>query len=272
MLYLSTKTVAKEMTPKTLWASLLVFIFLSTLASSLLPVTAEAAVGITNIAVTGVTQNSATISWQSSVPGHSWVGYTPDGGTQKSVTDLKQVTSHSMTLSNLLAGTRYTFEVNSQTLTGDIGYVAGQTFTTTTGLGGDSTYPCGQLAKSGQGIYFLTGKDKVKIPFTSMAAFTGLGYNLKNVKTLDLGGYKSSGSYYLSSPTQEHPWCSWMKWKDGTIYYSHPSGAIPVPSWDVFLSNGGRADLIVPMNAADDAIWAKNPNLSPLQINDARIL
>jgi hypothetical protein len=204
------------------------------------------------------------------------VGFEVQGsGQQRSVSSVISTQNHSLNLVNLLPGTTYVYEVNTQTPSGDVGYRVGQTFTTTgqQGGGGITTgVPCGQLAKSGTTVYFLTGKDKVKIPFTTMAAFTGLGYQSKNVKAMDVSAYRSSGGYYLSSPTQEHPWCSWMKWKDGTIYYSHPTGAIPVPSWDIFINNGGRADLVVPMNAADDAVWAKNPNLSPLQLNDSRIL
>lgn len=230
-----------------------------------------AAIGISAINVSNITATTATVSWRSSVAGDSWVGYTAAGATQKlSRSSTLSTLDHSIQLTGLIPGTKYTFEVNTQSLAGDVGYVLGNSFTTTTTPGGG--IPCGTLAKSGSAIYFLTGKDAVKVPFTSMAAFTGLGYSLKNVKTMDVFAYRSSGSYYLSSPTQEHPWCSWMKWKDGTIYYSHPSGAIPVPSWDVFLNNGGRADLIVPMNAADDAIWAQHPNLPPLQMGDSRIL
>lgn len=256
------------------WASLLALLVV--IATSVFWATpAMASVAITGIAVTGVTSTSATISWQSSVPGDSWVGFVVQGGSeQRSVTSVISTQNHSLNLPNLQPGTTYVFEVNTQTPSGDVGYKAGQTFTTTgqQGGGGITGTPCGQLAKSGSTVYFLTGKDKVKIPFTSMAAFTGLGYQSKNVKAMDVSAYRSSGGYYLSSPTQEHPWCSWMKWKDGTVYYSHPTGAIPVPSWDVFINNGGRADLIVPMNAADDAVWAKNPNLQPLQLNDSRIL
>lgn len=239
--------------------------------------TAYAAVSISNVMVHSIADTSATITWESGVAGDSWVGYVAAGSTaQKFKESSLSTQSHSITLAGLIPGTLYTYEVNTQTTLGDVGYIAGLQFTTTgqaPTIGGPvSGVPCGTLAKSGAAIYFLTGKDKVKIPFTSMAAFTGLGYSLKNVKTMDVSGYKSSGSYFLSSSTQEHPWCSWMKWKDGTVYYSHPSGSIPVPSWDILLNNGGRADLIVPMNAADDAIWAQNPNLSPLQMNDARIL
>ncbi len=236
--------------------------------------TAHAAISISNVTVRPVSNTSVTITWDSSKAGDSWVGYTAAGSTnQQSKVTVLSVQAHSVTLTDLQPGTEYTYEVNTQTPQGDIGFIAGLKFTTTGQTGTlPLSAPCGTLAKSGSGIFFLTGKDKVKIPFTSMAAFTGLGYDLKNVKTMDVSSYKSSGSYYLSSATQEHPWCSWMKWKDNTIYYSHPSGAIPVPSWDVFINNGGRADLIVPMNAADDAVWAKNPNLPVLQLSDSRIL
>lgn len=241
------------------------------------PTARAATVVISNVTVTSITDTSAIVSWKTDLAGDTWVGFVAEGTTTRRVEQsLASTTDHVASLSNLTPGTKYTYEVNTQTFSGDVGFIVDLAFTTTGQKPGGgvtgSAQPCGVLAKSGSAIYFLTGKDKVKIPFTSMAAFSGLGYDLKNVKTMDVSGYKSSGSYYLSSPTQEHPWCSWMKWKDGTIYYSHPTGSIPVPSWEVFTNNGGRADLIVPMNTADDAIWAVNPNLPVLQLNDSRIL
>lgn len=236
-----------------------------------------ATVAVNNVAVTSITDTSAVVSWKTDLAGDTWVGFVAEGTTTRRVEqNLSPTSDHVVSLSNLIPGTKYTYEVNTQTVAGDVGYVTDLTFSTTGQKPGTQNVnlvnPCGTLAQSGSTIYFLTGKDKVKIPFTSMAAFSGLGYALKNVKTMDVSDYKSSGSYYLSSPTEEHPWCSWMKWKDGTIYYSHTTGAIPVPSWDVFINNGGRADLIVPMNAADDAVWAANPNLPVMQLNDSRIL
>lgn len=134
----------------------------------------------------------------------------------------------------------------------------------------DKNTPTGTLALEKGTIFFLMGKDKTKVPFTSMTAFTGLGYTLKNVVKMDLSGYKSSGSYFLNSPSQAHPWGSWLLYKS-TIYYVHETGLIGVPTWDIFVANGGSPWLVLPLNAADDAAWAANPNLPPLIANDYRL-
>ncbi|MBP9686189.1 MAG: fibronectin type III domain-containing protein [Candidatus Doudnabacteria bacterium] len=244
----------------------------------LYPRFASAAITISNVQVANITQNSATVSWDTDILGDSWVGFMIEGATEQRYAQNGQFTqSHVIQLTDLTPGSKYIYEVNSQSPVNDTAYISDLTFTTLGsggggGGGGSTDYPCGQLAKEGQGIFILTGKDKVKIPFTSMAAFNGLGYNLQNVKTANLSAYRLPTGYFLSSATQEHPWCSWLKWRDGTVYYHHPSGMIPVPSWSVFLSNGGAESLILPMNKADDAIWEKAPNLQPLQANDSRIL
>ncbi len=241
------------------------------------PRPAFAAISISNVQVTNITQTSATISWDTDILGDSWVGYMIEGSTEQRYAQNSQFTqSHTVQLVDLTPASKYVYEVNSQSPVNDTAYVSDLTFATLGsgggGGGGTTTYPCGQLAKEGQGIFILSGKDKVKIPFTSMAAFNGLGYNLKNVKTANLSGYRIATGYFLSSATQEHPWCSWLKWRDGTVYYHHPTGMIPVPSWSAFLSNGGAESLILPMNKADEAVWSKAPNLQPLQANDSRIL
>ncbi len=235
---------------------------------------AEAAITISNVTATNITQTSAVISWDTDILGDSWVGFIAEGGTEQRYVQSAEFTQgHVLTLTGLTAGTKYFYEVNSQSPINDIAYISNLSFTTA-GSSTPSTavYPCGTLAKQGSGIFILTGKDKVKIPFTTMAAFTGLGYNVKNVKNLDVSNYRLPAGYFLSSATQEHPWCSWLKWKDGTIYYHHPTGMIPVPSWNIFLNNGGAETLILPMNKADEAIWEKAKNLQPLKLNDGRIL
>lgn len=242
------------------------------------PRVASAAITISNVRVGNVTQTSATVTWDTDVLGDSWVGYMIEGSTEQRYAQSAQFTqSHQIQLTGLTPGSTYVYEVNSQSPVNDVAYISDLTFTTaggsSSGGGGTTqTAPCGQLAKEGQGIFILTGKDKVKIPFTTMAAFNGLGYNLKNVQTMNLSGYRLATGYFLSSATQEHPWCSWLKWRDGTVYYHHPTGMIPVPSWSVFLSNGGAESLILPMNKADEAVWEKAKNLPPLQAKDSRIL
>lgn len=242
--------------------------------SFVFPLTTHAAVLISKVTVNNITETSAVVSWESSVPGDSWVGYRPEaGGPLLSVASLTSKTQHAIALKGLAPSTTYVYEVNTATIHNDGGFIAGLKFTTKGGTGTViPAQPTGTLAQDGSTIYFLMAKDKIKVPFTSMAAFTGLGYNLKNVKKLDLSSYARAGNYALSSGTQEHPWGSWLKWKDGTLYYSGVDGLIGVPSMSVFTANGGKPEMIVPLNAADDAVWARNPKLPVLQAGDGRVL
>lgn len=132
-------------------------------------------------------------------------------------------------------------------------------------------YPTGTLAKDKGVIYFLMGKDQIKVPFTSMTAFTGLGYSLKNVQSLDLSMFELAKTYAISSPNEQHPWGQVLKAKDGTLYYSHPTGMIGIPTLGVLTANGLSEKMIVPMNAADEAVLAAAPVRYVLELNDDRI-
>ena len=131
-----------------------------------------------------------------------------------------------------------------------------------------STYPNGTLLVDSSGtIYLISGG--VKIPFTSMQAFTGLGYSLRNVVFGDASGYNMAQSYIISSPSQAHPWGSWLLY-GRTIYYSTQAGMIPVTSWDIFVNNGGQSKFILRANKADIAV-IKSSALPVMQTNDNRV-
>jgi hypothetical protein len=132
-------------------------------------------------------------------------------------------------------------------------------------------YPTGTLAKDNGVIYFLMGKDQIKVPFASMAAFTGLGYSLKNVQSLDLSMFELAKTYVIKSASEQHPWGQVLKAKDGTLYYSHPTGMIGIPTMGVLTANGLSEKMIVPMNAADEAVLAAAPVMYVLELNDDRI-
>ncbi len=258
---------------------------------------------ISQVQVGNITTTSAVITWHTDVASDSYVSYAPLGGTNPLLANNDNlVTSHTLTLQGLLPNTNYIYQVNSADAQGNNVSVQGSGFitlstnptptptptgnptptptptpTTTPPPGLQyqppaSAYATGTLAKEGSTIYFLMSKDLVKIPFTSLTAFKGLGYKLNNAQTLDISQFRTASTYKLNSPTQQHPWGSWMRWKDGTVYYSHPTGPIPVPSWNVLLNNGGKSELIVPMNAEDDKVWEQHQNLPLLQLNDSRIL
>ncbi len=134
-----------------------------------------------------------------------------------------------------------------------------------------SSYPVGTLAQPvGDAIYLITDP-YVAVGFTSWEAFVGLGYQLRYVIRDNLPGYQISTNYFLSSPSQAHPWNAFVLY-NRTVYYVNSQGLIGVPSWDIFLSNGGEAKYILSANQADITILNNNPHLPLLQLNDSRVV
>jgi len=129
-------------------------------------------------------------------------------------------------------------------------------------------YASGSLINENGTIYFIVGKDKV--PFTNYAAFVGLGYSLKNVVDGNLSGYRLAQSYFITTAQATHPWGSWLLYNH-TVYYSHESGLIGVPNWDIFVSNGGKAEYIVGANKYDIEELNKQPNNPILASYDNRV-
>ncbi len=82
-----------------------------------------------------------------------------------------------------------------------------------------------------------------------MKAFLGLGYSLKNVVFGDVSAYVKA-DFVLSSVKLAHSSGTWILNKK-TVYYVVSSGLIPVPSWEIFLNNGGLAKYLVKANAYD---------------------
>src|SRR4051812_21668448 len=74
-------------------------------------------------------------------------------------------------------------------------------------LGDSAPYATGSLVSDGGVIYFIY--QQLKVPFTSQAVFTGLGYSLANVTHGDLSGYSLSTDYVISSSRAAHPWGTW---------------------------------------------------------------
>lgn len=105
-----------------------------------------------------------------------------------------------------------------------------------------------------------------------MNVFTGLGYNLSNVAKGGTNGYRLPNSgYILNSPTMDHPWGTWVL-SGKTVYYVDSSGLVPVPSWEIFLNNGGKPEHIAKATGADLTILKSNPGLPLLMNNDGRVI
>ena len=131
--------------------------------------------------------------------------------------------------------------------------------------GSPGTFHSGDLVNDHGTIYFIEGKTKV--PFTTMKAFTGLGYSLKNVVKGDASAYSLDDTgYMLKSATQAHPYGAWVLSKR-TVFFVTPTGLAGIPSWAVFLANGGKNQYIVNANKADLAV----PRVAALQSNDPRV-
>lgn len=131
-------------------------------------------------------------------------------------------------------------------------------------------YDSGTLVNDKGTIYVVT-EPGVLVGFSSMGAFNGLGYSLKNTVNGSIEGYRVTDRYVLSAPDQAHPWTAWVNDK-GTIYYSHSSGLIGVPSAATFLANGGRFDRVVPMTEGDRRILQGAPRLPLLIPGDPRVV
>ncbi len=89
---------------------------------------------ISNVTVTNVTANTATVSWQTDEPADSQIDYgqTQDYGNTTPL-GIEMVTSHSQTCVNLLPETTYHFRVVSRDPGGNLGLGVDQTFTTLPG-------------------------------------------------------------------------------------------------------------------------------------------
>ncbi len=73
---------------------------------------------ISNVQVSGIGEDAATISWQTDVASNSVVDYGTTTGLGSSASDGAMVTSHSVSLSGLSAATQHYFQVSSTNETG----------------------------------------------------------------------------------------------------------------------------------------------------------
>lgn len=132
----------------------------------------------------------------------------------------------------------------------------------------DFSIPSGALVLHKGTIFLIMNGEQ--IPFASMAAFTGLGYQTKYVRSVDLSEYPFTQTKGIFSSAVGHTWGSWLLHK-GTVYYSHRDGLIPVPDWGTFLENGGFSAAIVPVNSYDLEVLRQSPAMPPLQKWDSRV-
>lgn len=100
--------------------------------------------------------------------------------------------------------------------------------------------------------------------FTSMAAFSGLGYTVRNLEKRSSTGI--SNGYVLNNPNMSHVAGSFVK-SGQTVYFVDEKGLIPIPTWGIYLSNKGSSNQILTANASDLA----KQQLNLMVMNDSRI-
>lgn len=116
----------------------------------------------------------------------------------------------------------------------------GSVFVTVTGsVYGTQTYANGQLLNH-NGTIYIVYKNTVR-GFSNSAAFLGLGFNFNNAMGTDV--MNQTMGAVISTAKAVHPSGSWIK-SGQTVYFVHETGLIPIPSYDIFLNNGGRIDLL----------------------------
>ncbi|MEM3444642.1 MAG: S8 family serine peptidase [Thermoplasmata archaeon] len=96
---------------------------------------------ISNVAVTNITSNSATVLWTTDEPSSSIVEYGTTTSYGQTASGAGGVTSHSVLLSGLTASTTYHFRVKSVDAAGNTATSTDYTFTTLPQGGNDTTPP-----------------------------------------------------------------------------------------------------------------------------------
>lgn len=125
------------------------------------------------------------------------------------------------------------------------------------------TYGNGALVNDNGTVYIIY--KNWKSAFASMGAFTGLGYELADTVIGSTASYTNT-NYTINSSVIAHPWGSWIS-VGSTVYFVSDLGLIPVPSYDIFISNGGASKFVVPANLNDFG----KPMLANMTYADSRL-
>lgn len=112
---------------------------------------------------------------------------------------------------------------------------------------GGNTYQNGQLLNENGTIYIVY--KNTKTPFANAESFKGFGFRFEQAWGGQMTGLNNSGRV-VTTAQSSHPWGSWIV-NNSTVYFVHEQGLIPIPTWDVFLNNGGQERLLVQANTWD---------------------
>ncbi len=139
----------------------------------------------------------------------------------------------------------------------------GTLYVTVTGrVYGSSTYANGQLLNNNGTIYQVY--KNTLYGFSNEAAFLGLGYHFSDAMIVNY--LNMPVSYVIDNSNSSHPWGTWVV-SGQTIYFVHENGLIPIPTYDIFINNGGQDYLVVPINSYD---WQRT-QLPTMTYNDYRL-
>ena len=147
----------------------------------------------------------------------------------------------------------------------------GKSFGTSSPMGYEiigSGYASGVLVNHKGTVYLIMGNQR--IPFSNAEAFLGLGYSFQNVIDGDVDKESLIQKPAINTSQQAHVSGSWVS-NFKTIYYVSDGGLIGVPTFDVFLNNGGVPHYVVAANSFDLAILAARGTQPVMVNNDARV-
>ncbi len=197
---------------------------------------------ISNVASSGVTSNSATITWTTNEASTSVVNYGLTTGYGSSSSNASLVTSHSITLSGLSMNTLYHYSVTSVDASSNSASSGDFTFTTANTLAPIESFADGNFTASP----VWGGNTTSWTVATSSDASTGA----TNSFTLRLNAASGSGTKYLSTQRTatwgtEQSWSFWM---------------------------GRRSQAATATNASIVWLWANEANLTSSTVDGYRVL
>jgi len=208
---------------------------------------------LSSIGASGITTSGATITWSTDEASSSVVEYGTTTGYGATATGSSSVTSHSVTLSSLAAGTTYHYRVKSTDDSSNTATSSDKTFTTTANPSGptaltlDGSGVSDSLSATGQKEYYTVSVPTGKATLTVQTYDTSSGYDFDlyvryganpTTSTYDSRGYTSSSSETctINNPTA------------GTYYimvYSYSgSGSYKVKATSTESGGGGGGDKI----------------------------
>ncbi len=185
---------------------------------------------ISSISASGVTQNSANVSWSTNEDSDTQVEYgTTLSYGQSTVLNTSLVTSHTASLSGLIPNTTYNYRVKSKDAAGNLAVSANQTFTTSSPVGVPviSSFTASPISiTSGQSStlsWNVTGATSLSIN-QSIGTITGTSRSVSPTvtTTYTLTATNAQGSVNSSVTITVNPILPPVT---GTVFYVSPNGS-----------------------------------------------